>query len=67
VAMVTEESEGAHVSVKEQNTMACWGGDKEATHARVCACMLACVRCGMGGARQWSWQRGVWREETTTT
>jgi hypothetical protein len=49
--MAAEESEGVCVSVKEQNAMARWGGDKEATHTRVCACTLACMRCGTGGAR----------------
>jgi hypothetical protein len=32
-AMGAEESEGVRMSVKEQNAMARWGGDKEATHA----------------------------------
>jgi hypothetical protein len=58
--MAAEKSEGAHVNVKEQNTMARWGGDKEATHARVCACTLACVCCGTDGMQQGPWQR-AWR------
>jgi hypothetical protein len=37
--------------------MACLGGDREAAHTRVCACTLACVHCGTGGARQGTWQR----------
>jgi hypothetical protein len=39
------ECEGANAMVR-------WGGDTEATHARVCACMLTCVHCGTGGAWQ---------------
>jgi hypothetical protein len=43
--------------------MARWEGDREVTHVRVCACTLACMHCGMGGARL----RGGWRAKTTTT
>jgi hypothetical protein len=56
VAMVAEESEGARVSVKEENAMAHWGGDKWVTHTRLCACTLACVHPGTGGVWQWPWQ-----------
>jgi predicted metal-binding protein len=39
--MAAEESESACVSVKEQNAMTRWGGDREVTHTQ---CMLACLR-----------------------
>jgi hypothetical protein len=58
------EREGANVMVR-------WGGDREVTHAQVCACTLMCVHCGTGGARQGPWQRARlrngWRAKTTTT
>jgi hypothetical protein len=48
VAMAAEESGTVRVSVKEQNAMVHWGGDREVTHAQVCA------RCSskVGGMRR---------------
>jgi hypothetical protein len=66
VAMAVEESEGVHVSVKEQNTMTCSGGDKEVTHARVCALWHRRHVAGVVAASTARLQGG-WRAKMTMT
>jgi hypothetical protein len=68
--MAAEESESACVSVKEQNAMVRWGGDREVTHTRVYACVRVLWhgwRTAGAVAASTARLRGGWRAKTATT